>query len=48
MSRVMDDESERTDLYQRRSTPRENQKRRNLERMKEAKRLLQSGSGDRD
>ena len=46
MSRVMDDETER-DLYARRFTHREDQKRRNLERVKEAKRLLQDGSTDR-
>ena len=47
MSRVMDDESERTDLYQRRSTSREEQERRNLDRVRKAKRLLQDGSADR-
>lgn len=47
MSRVTEDESERTNLYQRRSTPREDQERRNLERVKEAKRLLQGEPADR-
>lgn len=46
MSRVMDDETER-DLYAHRFTPREDQKHRNLERVKEAKRMLQDGSADR-
>lgn len=46
MSRVMDDETER-DLYARRFMHHEDQKRRNLDRVKEAKRLLQDGSADR-
>ena len=39
MSRVMDDETER-DLYARRFTHRADQERRNLDRVREAKRLL--------
>lgn len=46
MSRVVEDETKR-DLYARRFTHREDQKRWNLDRVKEAKRLLQDGSADR-
>lgn len=46
MSRVMDDETER-DLYARRFTHPEDQKRRNLDRVKEAKCVLQGRPADR-
>lgn len=48
MSRMTEDESERTNLHQRRFTPREDQEHRNLERVKEAKKLLQGGPADRN